>query len=54
MNDEVEKQPVNFQMLTLVLIMFLYVLIIIVMLEIVYFEKSINELIEVVNLLVGG
>ncbi len=45
-------KEINFQILILVLIMFLYVLVIVVALEIVYFEKSINELVEAVNLLI--
>ncbi len=46
------KETINFPVLNVVLILFLYILIVIVMLEIVYFEKTLTELVESVNLLV--
>ena len=47
-------EEIKFQVLALVLVLFLYVLIIVVILEIIYFEKTLVELTEGVNLLIGG
>ena len=46
-------KEINLSVLIVVLIMFLYILMVVVMLEIVYFEKTLVELVEAVNLLVG-
>ena len=48
------KANINFPILIVVLIMFLYIFMVIIMLEIVYFEKTLTELVEAVNLLAGG
>ena len=42
-------KEINFQLLILALIMFLYVLIIVVLLEIAYFENSLKEVILLLN-----
>ncbi len=44
----------KFEIIIIILVLFLYILIAIVMLEIVYFEKTLTELVEAVNLLIGG
>ena len=48
------KFPINFQVLIVVLILFLYIFLVVIMLEIVYFEHTLTELVEAVNLLIGG
>ncbi len=45
---------INLPVLIVVLIMFLYILIVVVLLEIVYFESTLVELVEAVNLLSGA
>ncbi len=54
MPDKIEdvRMVINFPILIVVLILFLYIFLAVIMLEIVYFEKSITELVEAVNLLI--
>ena len=43
------KDDIDVNVLVLILILFLYVLVIIILLELIYFEKTLTELTELLN-----
>ena len=44
----------KYEIIIIMMLLAAYILLVVIMLEIVYFEQSMNELIEGVNLLIGG
>ena len=49
MDDNQTKKGVNFQLMIFIMIMVLYILIIVVLLEIIYFERTLVELVNATN-----